>query len=83
MGYDLPHQTQSANKISSFVKPDVEVEYLATHVLSNLPREVDGDDWSMDFLVYSMCNLGDDIELVPRARRNYLLKLDHLLQQYA
>ena len=45
----------------SFVKP--EVEYLATHVLSNLPCEVDDDDWSMNFVALS--GLRDDIELVP------------------
>lgn len=76
MGY-LPHETRSTNKNnpatearlhhSSFVKP--EVEYLATHVLSNLPCEVDGDDWSMEF-VDSMTGLRDDIKLIPIASKD-------------
>ena len=52
---------------SSFIKP--EVEYLATHILSNLQCTDGGDDWSMDF-VNSMNGLKDDIEIVPIARQN-------------
>ncbi len=57
MGY-IPHETRAADvrnpanqprlHHSSFVKP--EVEYLATHVLSNLPCESGDCDWSMDFV---------------------------------
>lgn len=74
MGF-LPHESRSADKKcpakkprlhhSSFVKP--EVEYLATHILSNLPCEQGGDDWSIDF-VESVNGLRDDIEIVPIAR---------------
>ena len=71
LGY-IPHETRSvdkknpANKArlhhSSFVKP--EVEYLATHIISNLPCGEGGDDWSLDF-VESANGLRDDIELIP------------------
>lgn len=72
MGY-LPHATRSVDEKrpakkphlhhSSFVKP--EVEYLATHILSNLPSEKGGgDDWSLEF-VNSANGLRDDFEIVP------------------
>ena len=75
MGY-LPHETRPANQNcpatlprlhhSSFVKP--EVEYLATHILSNLPCTVGREDWSMDF-VNSRNGLRDNIEIVPIANQ--------------
>ena len=75
MGY-LPHETRPANQNcpatlprlhhSSFVKP--EVEFLATHILSNLPCTVGKENWSMDF-VNSTNGLRDDIEIVPIANQ--------------
>lgn len=78
MGY-LPHETWSAVENnpatkprlhhSSFVKP--EAEYLATHILSNLP--CGGDDWSMDF-VDSVIGIRDNIQLVPIQRKKKIKK---------
>ncbi len=75
MGY-IPHETSPTNPHipakkerlhhSSFVKP--EVEYLATHVLSNLSSGCDGKDWSMDF-VNSDAGLRDDVKLLPILRK--------------
>jgi hypothetical protein len=75
MGY-LPHASRSASENnpateerlhhSSFVKP--EAEYLATHVLSNLPCTPGGGDWSMK-LVDSRMGLRNDITLVPIVKR--------------
>ena len=71
MGY-IPHETRSVDEKkpatkarlhhSSFVKP--EVEYLATHIISNLPCGEGEDDWSLEF-VESVNGLRDDIELIP------------------
>lgn len=73
MGY-IPHETRSSDEKlpakkprlhhSSFVKP--EVEYLATHILSTLPCNEGGDDWSLEH-VNSVNGLRDDIELLPIA----------------
>lgn len=75
MGY-IPHETRPANSQqppidprlhhSSFVKP--EAEYLAAHILSNLPCTAGGDDWSMDF-INSKNGMQNDVVMLPILKR--------------
>ena len=75
MGY-IPHETRPANSQqpptdprlhhSSFVKP--EAEYLAAHILSNLPCKAGGGDWSMDF-VNSKNGMQNDVVMSPILKR--------------
>lgn len=75
MGY-IPHETRPANSQqppidprlhhSSFVKP--EAEYLAAHMLSNLPCTAGGGDWSMDF-VNSKNGMQNDVVMLPILKR--------------